>query len=85
MLWHKGDSWSEPSAVRAPFPSPLSQPVAVRELPVPWPIAHSSELCLSLLMDTQDQGGLLFPKFLKPRMFNYRLLGNINPSILKED
>lgn len=78
-------TWSEPSTDTAPFPSPPSHTVAVRELPVPWPTAHSSELCLSLLMDTQDQGRLLFPTFLKPHMFNYRLSGNINPSIPKED
>lgn len=36
-------------------------------------------------MDTQDQAGLLFPRFLKPCMFNYRLIGNINLSTPKED
>lgn len=81
----KGDWWPEPSAVTAPFPSLLSYTGVVRELPVPWHIAQSSELCLSLLMDTQDQAGLLFPRFLKPCMFNYGLLANINPSAPKED
>lgn len=59
-------TWSEPSTVTAPFPSPPSHTVAVRELPVPRPTAHSSELCLSLLMDTQIKEDYSFPRSSSP-------------------
>lgn len=73
------------SPVQSQSPSPAPQPRAmVRELLCPGLLLTGSELCLSLLMDTQDQG-LLLPRFLRPCMFNYGLLSNINPSIPKED